>query len=49
MEVKTDSFFNFFATLDPDAEKSDDKKDKAPKKDDDDEEADEAEEIMEKL
>jgi len=48
VEVKTDSFFNFFATLDPDMEKPDDDK-KDTKKKDDDEEDGEAEEIMEKL
>lgn len=48
VEVKTDSFFNFFTTLDPDAEKKDGDKPK-DKKNDDDEEEDGEEEIMEKL
>lgn len=49
VEVKTDSFFNFFATLDPDEEKPEDNKEKKEPKKDDDEEDDGAEEIMEKL
>jgi|TARA_B110000305_G_scaffold37472_1_gene37823 hypothetical protein len=49
VEVKTDSFFNFFATLDPDDDKPEDNKEKKDAKKDDDEEDDGAEEIMEKL
>lgn len=47
VEVKTDSFFNIFNTLDPDLE--DENKDKKPEKKDKDDEEEDEDEINQKL